>query len=123
MAVVNDEAIVFKRVIVSTDRLMATATSLCSEYPIDSVIVGDKTNSKQVRRSLAALGLPLKSIDEHNSSREGHNRFLKDHTNGLARLIPIGLRSPDRPFDDYVAVVLAERFFRLRNQGTSACVE
>lgn len=116
MAVVNEEATVFKRLIVSIDDLLATATLLCKEFPIDSVIVGDKTNSQQVRQTLAVLGLPLRTIDEHNSSREGRNRFLKDHTSGLARLIPIGLRVPDRPFDDYVAVVLAERFFRLRSQ-------
>lgn len=122
-----DEGInVYKRFIVATDHLLETVTLLCKEYPINLVIVGDKTNSKTVQRSLAVLGIPLKSIDEHNSSREGRHRFLKDHLSGLGRWIPIGLRTPDQPFDDYVAIVLAERFFRLRavktpaNSGTPA---
>ena len=38
-------------------------------------------------------------------------RFLRAHPErGWKRLLPPGLRSPDRPYDDFVAVILAERY-------------
>lgn len=51
-------------------------------------------------------------VDEHLTSVEARRRYLADHPGrGLSRLLPAGLRTPDRPYDDYVAVILAERFF------------
>jgi hypothetical protein len=44
---------------------------------------------------------------------EGRRRYLLDHPLcGLFKLVPVSLRTPGEPFDDYVAVVLAERFFQ-----------
>jgi hypothetical protein len=52
----------------------------------------------------------MRKISEDNSSREGRRRFLETNRQGWRRLVPLGLQSPWRPYDDYVAVVLGERF-------------
>jgi RNase H-fold protein (predicted Holliday junction resolvase) len=52
-------------------------------------------------------------IDEKNSTVEGKRNYLKaNRPNGLARLLPLGLRTPERPWDDYVAEVIARRYLK-----------
>jgi len=85
------------------------------------VVVGDGTGSGSIVANLRACGLNVEMADEYETSREARRRYLQDHPErGWRRLIPIGLRFPDAPYDDYVAVILAERRFethiRLTNE-------
>lgn len=49
-------------------------------------------------------------VDESDSTTEGRRLFLTENRGGLlTRLLPIGLRVPGRPWDDYVAEVIARR--------------
>lgn len=98
--------------IVPSEQLAETVSQICREYPVAMIVIGDRTFGKQVYQSLAALGHPVTTIDEDRSSIEGRYRYLQENTKGLARLLPIGLRVPERPFDDYVAEILAERFLQ-----------
>jgi RNase H-fold protein (predicted Holliday junction resolvase) len=76
------------------------------------IVLGDRTHSKEVRAILKLFNVPIEVVDENRSSMEGRYRYLKENTVGFAKLLPIGLRAPKHPFDDYVAVVLAERFLK-----------
>ena len=75
---------------------------------------GDRTASHEVVESLRDITrLPIVTVDEHRSSMEGRELYLRENPGrGLCRWLPIGLRVPDRPYDDYVAQVLASRYFR-----------
>ena len=53
----------------------------------------------------------VRRIDEAYSTLEGRRRYLQEHRRGWRRLLPLGLQAPPEPYDDYVAVVLGERFF------------
>jgi hypothetical protein len=58
------------------------------------------------------VSLPLVPVDEAFTSQRARARFhLENPPRGLARLVPPGLRTPPRAFDDYVAVLLAEDYF------------
>lgn len=85
---------------------------IMDEYRITIFVVGDRTNSRVISDILKPFGLPIELVDENNSSYEGRQRYLRDHSKGLQRLIPIGLRIPGEAYDDYVAVILAERFLK-----------
>jgi len=85
------------------------------KYRISTFVVGDRTNSKIIVNTLKSFGLPVEMVDENNSSFEGRRRYLKDHSRGLLRLIPVGLRTPREAYDDYVAVILAERFLKKKD--------
>lgn len=111
LAVVNDQAVLTK-LVVPREKLLETVRCLLEAYPFSVIVVGDRTNSKIIRESLKPLGLPVETVDENRSTLEGRYRYLKDHTKGLWRLVPIGLRTPNQPYDDYVAVVIAERFLK-----------
>ena len=58
------------------------------------------------------IELEIVLVDEHHSSEEGRKRYFCDNPPiGWRRFLPRTLLFPERAYDDYVAVVLAERFF------------
>lgn len=112
LAVTDDQGTVLKKMVAPAEKLVEIVGDLCREFSITVIVLGDRTHSKEVRASLQLFNLPIESIDENRSSVEGRYRYLKENTIGLAKLLPIGLRTPKHPYDDYVAVVLAERFLK-----------
>jgi RNase H-fold protein (predicted Holliday junction resolvase) len=125
MAVVTLARQVLEREILPLEMLTMRVAHYIGRYGIDTIVVGDRTGAKDVRELLRRGGFQLEIIfvDEDRSSELGRRRYLQDHPGrGWARLLPITLRVPDQPFDDYVAVILAERYLdgrrstRLRRQ-------
>jgi hypothetical protein len=56
--------------------------------------------------------LPLETVDEYNTSARARLRFVSENpAPGWRRLLPPGLRSPEVPYDDYAAILLAEDYF------------
>lgn len=89
-------------------------------YRVEAVILGDRTGSKAaaeiVRRALRDVEIHL--VDEHRSTEEGRRRYFAENPpRGWRRLIPRGLLVPPRPYDDYVAVILAARYLRTASGG------
>lgn len=113
LAVVTDEMIVLNKRVVNLQSLPDAIQQLCDEYSVSVIVIGDRTHSKIIRAGLKSLpGLSVIMVNEDKSSLEGRYRYLKENTKGLARLLPVGLRIPREPYDDYVAVILAERFLK-----------
>ncbi len=110
---VTEQRAILARDIIDTPSLPVRVAHFVGRYGIDIVILGDRTFARQTRDLIRSAGLTLEIVfvDEHRSSELGRLRFLQDHpAHGWKRLLPLGLRSPDRPYDDYVAVILAERY-------------
>jgi hypothetical protein len=112
LAIVTDEAQVLVKRVIPLELLKETVAAFEREFGLTMIIVGDRTNSKYIRECLTSFKKPIKAVDENNSTIEGRYRYLRENTKGLTRLIPIGLRIPKEPFDDYVAVIIAERFLK-----------
>ena len=106
---------VLTRAVVESERLTLEAADLRRRFPqIARLLLGDGTGSATLRRALAAAlpDLPLEIVPEHGTSARARARFLADNpAPGWRRLLPPGLRAPERPYDDYVALLLAEAFF------------
>jgi hypothetical protein len=117
LAVVSgpDPISVLAQCVVETERLTLEVAALCRRYPqIARLIVGNGTGSAVLRRALADSqpDIPLDLVPEHGTSALARTRFLTENSPaGLRRLLPPGLRAPERPYDDYVALILAERYF------------
>ncbi|MES2463236.1 MAG: hypothetical protein V4671_21860 [Armatimonadota bacterium] len=120
IAVVVGEALgrcrVLHREVPETERLVARVLSLLAEHPaINAVLIGNATNSAPLYRALRASlppALPLHRVEEAFTSQRARVRFqLENPPRGFEKLLPPGLRTPPRPYDDYVAVLLAEDFF------------
>lgn len=86
-------------------------TSLASYgFPEDAtIVIGDGTHSAKLLKLINDLE-PI-TVDEKNTSLIARDLYFKDNpAKGLMRLVPKGLRSPDRLIDDYAAYAIALRY-------------
>jgi RNase H-fold protein (predicted Holliday junction resolvase) len=91
--------------------LPAALATIVATHPIDMVALGRGTNSAQVAEILTTLGLPHTLVDEHETTLRARGRFFADHPpRGWKRFVPRGMLLPDRPVDDYAALLIAERY-------------
>jgi RNase H-fold protein (predicted Holliday junction resolvase) len=104
--------------VVTAEKAIATIKSLCQQYPIECLVMGNQTTAKQWRRQLEEQlppSISISMIDERNSSLEARDRYWQMYpAQGLQRFIPQGMRLPPRPVDDLVAILLIERYLQNR---------
>lgn len=117
LAVVGRTGEVFMKAVVATDRLPSVVAQLAALHRIATVVIGNRTGSRAAAMAIAGgqpadRPLTIRTVDEHRSTDQARARYWRDNPpRGLARLIPVTLQVPPVPVDDYVAVILAERFF------------
>lgn len=93
------------------EALEATLQRFLAEYSIVLAAVGRGTNVAAVVRVVGALGVPYALVDERDTTLKARGRFFRDHPpRGWRRLVPLGMLLPDRPIDDYAALLIAERY-------------
>ncbi len=98
--------------VVSLAEIPDVVRRIAEEFAIDEVAMGDCTGAEQTRDKLAQAGIdiPVTTVNEELTSRLARQRYWEDNPpRGLARLIPLGLRVPPQPVDDYAALIIAER--------------
>lgn len=113
MAVISGDKLVTHQVI-DTANALALIQQLSQQWQIDLIVMGDGTTSKYWRDQIAASlssELSIVTVDETNSTLEARDRYWSMYPpTGLQRFIPQGLRTPPRPVDDLVAILLIERY-------------
>lgn len=102
----------------STEEIPTLVPDLMRTHNPDCIIVGAGTTGRNIADALRANmpGIEIRLVDERNSTLRARARFFQDNpARGLMRLVPKGMRVPDRPYDDYVAVILAEDYLSVQN--------
>jgi RNase H-fold protein (predicted Holliday junction resolvase) len=105
--------------VVRSDSVLAQLAAILVAEPIALLIMGDQTASKQWESRLQAAfpELEIVQVDERYSSLEARDRYWQMYPpQGLARLLPQGMRQPPRPIDDIVAILLVERYLAARSR-------
>jgi len=101
--------------VVSTKDLIADIKEISHTYSIDKVVLGDGTNCKSVE-ALIKEKFPhydIKKVDEKFSTLEARKRYFKfNPPEGILKIIPLSLRVPPCHYDDFVAILLAEKYFK-----------
>jgi len=113
VAVVTYKREVLEREIIPIASLPLRVAYHVGRHGISLIAMGDRTGARQMRDALRLAGFQIEIVfvNEHRSSELGRERYLKEHPGvGIFRFFPIGMRSPAEPFDDYVAVIIAERY-------------
>jgi RNase H-fold protein (predicted Holliday junction resolvase) len=112
IAVVRADRRVLYKAVVPTSEIGDAVESTAAEHAAERLVLGDRTAAAEVCRILGdRVELTAVMVDEHRSSEQGRRRYFDENPpRGWRRLIPLGLQTPPRPYDDYVAVVLAERY-------------
>lgn len=101
--------------VVESKALLAELQATLQRVPeISLLVMGNGTGSASllstIHQNLPDLEFTL--VDERSTSELARARFIAEEPLPLLqRMLPRGLRSPTRPYDDYVAIILAEQYF------------
>ena len=114
-AVVDSNLSVLQREVIPTDNIINNIEDSSKIYKINKIILGDGTNYKQIEKKLKNYFPRLKIIliEEDFSTLEARKKYFEAHPpRGISKLIPLSLRVPPCQYDDFVAVLLAEKYFK-----------
>lgn len=111
IAAVTKTRVLYKTVVKRTDA-PAVIVKLAAEHSADEIIIGNGTGSEALFGKITLLlSMPIRIVDEAHSTRRAKSLYFDENPpRGLKRLIPRGLLTPDRPYDDYIAVLLAKEY-------------
>ncbi|PKP61051.1 resolvase [Candidatus Atribacteria bacterium HGW-Atribacteria-1] len=114
-AVVDSSLSVLQREVISTEEITKAIENSLNIYKIDKIILGNGTNSKNLEKRLKNHFPQLKIIliEEDFSTLEARKKYFEAHPpQGIFKFIPLSLRVPSCHYDDFAAVLLAEKYFR-----------
>ena len=117
IAVVHRQKGILNKSVIETSSLSTIIEEWINKYQTRNVIMGNGTSSKEAKKLLEHIdinGEPLSIIlvDEYRTTDEGRRRYWRENPpRGLRRLLPVTMQTPPQPVDDYVAVILAERYW------------
>ncbi len=117
IAVVHKQQGMLMKDVIQTNELAIKIQELIAQYHISQIVIGDGTSSREAKKILEEIKInnqPMRIIliDEKHSTDEARCRYWAENPpRGLKRLIPTTMQVPPKPVDDYVAVILAERYF------------
>ena len=104
--------------IAPVDALAVTARELVAAHGVTTIVVGRGTNAAAIAKAVEPFGLPIHFVDEYETTLRARARYFHDHPpRGWRRLVPRGMLLPDRPVDDYAALLIAERYLQGPQEG------
>jgi RNase H-fold protein (predicted Holliday junction resolvase) len=100
------------RAIAPPEKLEDVLAEAKSKEPFSLAIVGSGTRSRpvveRIRTAMPSVGVLV--VDEKNTTLEARERYWEHHRRrGWRRFFPSTLFLPPEPYDDFVALILAER--------------
>jgi hypothetical protein len=111
--VVGLDGAILHRAVVRSASVAAEAASLAERFAPRQVVMGDGTWARQLRGDVQKAVAPrdVQLVNEKHTTERARGEYWKAYPpRGLARLIPLGLRVPPQPIDDFAAVVIARDF-------------
>jgi RNase H-fold protein (predicted Holliday junction resolvase) len=102
------------RAVVATADVTATVERLAKRHGVRRVVLGAGTASSPLASELRErLRVEIVKVDERFSTLEARRRYFAENPpKGWRRLIPLSLQVPPVAYDDYAALLLAERYFQ-----------
>lgn len=114
IAVLSPAGEVLTQQVVPTAELENVVGTLMAEHA-PTVLMGNGTTSAAAKRRVEDLGCAVTLVDEYRTTDAARGAYWQAHPPcGWRRLVPRGMLVPPVPVDDFVAVILAERFLRER---------
>ena len=104
------------RKIAPLENLAEAVDEALEQHKVDMLVIGSGTGSRRIVESLRdnRAGLNILVIDERDTSLQARERYWEHHPRrGLRRLLPATMQTPPDPFDDFVALILAERVLQV----------
>jgi RNase H-fold protein (predicted Holliday junction resolvase) len=118
VAAVDSAGVIHHRAVLTVSQLPDALKELIERLHPVAILLGKGTGSGDRKRQLLSqeYGVPMAEVDERHTSELARKRYLSENPpRGWQRLLPRSLRTPPVPYDDYVAVILAERWWQERS--------
>lgn len=121
LAIVGLDRSLYYHQVIQAEAAIATIQTLRQQFPVSIVVMGNQTSANEWKQRLTEDADPdpprVVLVDERYSTLEARDRYWQMYPpRGILRLLPKGMRTPPRPIDDIVAILLIERYLeRLTN--------
>jgi RNase H-fold protein (predicted Holliday junction resolvase) len=114
MAVVDNRLSFITGMVADNKELLKQIEIYRNRYKIDKIVLGCGTNSKEIYDRIKEQypNLELTKLSEKNTTIQARRRYFEYYPpTGIAKILPVSLRIPPCPYDDFAAFVIAERYF------------
>jgi len=108
-----------RAIVATVDAITSIGQFLRTHASVDVILIGDGTGSRGLAKAIRAAyaDYRLDIVDEFGTSIAARTRYCRENpARGWKRILPRGLRTPEEPYDDYVALILAERWLQLHDE-------
>ncbi len=115
-ALVNSNLSVLQRKVIPTEEIEKNIKNSINNYKINKIVLGNGTHYKIIEEKLKHHFSQSKIIliEEEFSTLEARKKYFEAHPpRGIFKLIPLSLRVPPCNYDDFVAILLAEKYFKI----------
>lgn len=112
LAVVSAADGILARLVVPCEEFSATLDDLYQQHQPGAVLLGSSTGSKPIAGIIRqTIKVDPKMVDEKHTTELAKLRYFREYPpKGLWKLVPLGLQTPPTSYDDFAAVVMAERY-------------
>lgn len=112
LAVVGFGVGILERTVVPCEEFSTALRALFEKYRPQVVLLGSSTGSKPIGAEIRqSLQVEPKLVDEKHTTELAKLRYFQEYPpKGFWKLVPLGLRTPPTCYDDFAAVVMAERY-------------
>ena len=109
------------RTIIPSAEIESRVKALLQQYKIKEIVLGNGTTSSNLKNKLENVirdssksSINIELVEEDYSTLEAEKRYHQENPpSGLKKILNIFLDwKPDKPLDDLVAVILAERYIQ-----------
>lgn len=117
LALVGADGNIVARCVAPAELVGEVVAGWLAKHPVEWIVVGDGTRSAEVREAVEAVAgeIDVTVVDERETTLAARRRYWEvNPPRGLWRWVPTTMRVPPVPYDDLVAVLLAERWWRDR---------
>lgn len=115
VALLAPDGVVLIQRVVPTGQLADMIGALAAEHE-PTVIMGNGTTSAAAKERVEMLGCSVLLVDEYRTTDAAKEAYwTANPPRGWRRLVPRGMLVPPVPVDDFVAVILAQRFLAKQN--------
>lgn len=106
---------VLEHKIINSEELVQIIKSLLEKYIIKTIVMGNGTSSKKkydlLKREFIDRDIVL--INEYRTTDEARKLYFQENPpKGWKKLIPLGMRVPPVPVDDYAAIVIGRKYLK-----------
>ncbi|MDD6382763.1 pre-16S rRNA-processing nuclease YqgF [Mitsuokella sp.] len=112
-AVLHQDGRVLMQRVIETSRLEAEVQQAYAAFAFDVLVEGNGTTSKAARGRISKLlpGLCIEVVDEYRTTDMARKAYWQANPpHGWRRLLPVTMQVPPVPVDDFVAVILGQRY-------------